>query len=169
MLKLSEARGRERKAELPPVFMASAKNHKKECTRSDRFTQMPRWCVGGKKCQNVKPVTSCVGEGKTRPSSFLSFSQDSHMPNLICHVSDAQRKKEGGGQAGATFLLYVCKIEFGRDDLKRECQRCQHNISLERIHPSLDTLLVDSKQLLGLAVAKILRGLHSRELQLISV
>ena len=67
------------------------------------------------------------------------------------------------------FLLYVCKIEFGRDDLKRECQRCQHNISLERIHPSLDTLLVDSKQLLGLAVAKILQGLHSREFQLISV
>ena len=168
---LSEARGRERKAELPPVFMASATNHKKECTRSDGFTQMPRWGVWGGKNVKMSSLSHLVwGRGRRDHPPFCP-SRKIHTCQIssVISLSDAQRKREGGGQAGATFLLYVCKIEFGRDDLKRECQRCQHNISLERIHPSLDTLLVDSKQLLGLAVAKILQGLHSREFQLISV
>ena len=132
---------RERKAELPPVFMASAKNHKRN---AHDLTGSPRChdgvCVwgGGKmsKCQACHIL--CGGGEDETTLLFVLLARFTYQIsiNSVCHLSDAQRKKEGGGQAGATFLLYVCKIEFGRDDLKRECQRCQHNISLERIHPS---------------------------------
>ena len=94
---------------------------------------------GGKmsKCQACHIL--CGGGEDETTLLFVLLARFTHAKSHLSSQRRSEKKRRVEARQVPHFLLYVCKIEFGRDDLKGECQRCQHNISPERIHPSLDT------------------------------